>query len=340
MKRWFTMKLATDDNDTGEIMIYDMIGKDPWTGEGMSATDFDAELKALGPVKNINLRINSPGGYVSDGIAIHTMLSNHPAEVTASVDGIAASAASLILMAADKIVMPKNSFLLIHKPATMAWGTDEDLMAAAADLELQGKVFAGTYAERSGQSTDDVLKLMSQDRLMSADEAMQLGYCDTISEPVKMAASFDMKFLPTAARAVMSAAITEAPAADVPAADPVVEEPAAAAVVAPQPAVVEPIAAKADPAIPEYGDADIHATLDLCQLAGVPAKASAFIKAKTPVAKVREQLLSARATAADAGEIDAIPPKTPTTHLDEWKELQARVKAEMGIGAPVGRRKA
>jgi ATP-dependent protease ClpP protease subunit len=313
MKRWFTMKLNDNNNETGEIMIYDMIGKDPWTGDGMDATDFDTELKALGAVKNINLRINSPGGDVFDGLAIFNMIKNHSATVTASVDGIAASAASLIAMAADKIVMPENSFMLIHKPRGMVFGTDDDMVSMAGDLERMGATFANAYATRTGQAPDVVTALMCEDRLMSATEAKELGYADDLSSPVKMAAAYDLKRLPEKARAVMAAAV----AADVP--EVVV------------PAVVEPVVV--EPAvIVAYGDADIHATLDLCLLANCSGKASAFIKAKTPIGKVREQLLAARASASDALDVDTVPPITPEAHLNEWRGLQARVKAEMGIG--------
>lgn len=358
MKRWFTMKLADNDNDTGEIMIYDMIGKDPWTGEGMDATDFDAELKALGPVKNINLRINSPGGNVFDAVAIHTMLENHPAKITASIDGIAASAASLIAMAADNIVMPENAFMLIHEPSGFTVGTADEHLSAAADLERMNGTFANSYAKRSGQTIEAAKALMKADRLMTSSEAKDLGYADDISSAVKMAAVYDMRRLPEKTRAVMSAAV----AADVPAAkvvEPVIIVsaaaivPAAAAVPASvavtpvtaastvqaiEAAIMEPAkviaASSAEPVavVAAYGDAEIHATLDLCQLANMSSKASAFIKAKTPINKVRENLLAARALASDRHEIDPTPSETPKAHLDEWKELQGRVKAEMGIG--------
>src|SRR4030095_8722806 len=131
-RTWFTMKRQdqADDEDelaaaTGdpeidpnqtvpadaEIMVYDEIGM--W---GVSAADFDRELKALGDVKSINMRINSPGGDSFAGIAIYNTLQAHPATITTRVDGIAASAASLIAMAGDKIIMPDNTFMLVHEP--------------------------------------------------------------------------------------------------------------------------------------------------------------------------------------------------------------------------------
>lgn len=330
MKRWFKMQLNDNDNETGEIMIYDMIGKDPWTGEGMDATDFDSEMKALGSVKNINLRINSPGGSVMDGVAIYNMIKSHSAKVTASVDGIAASAASLIAMAADKIVMPENSFMLVHKPRGMAFGTDDDMMAMAGDLERMGSTFANAYAERSGQKPADVTALMGEDRLMTASEAKQLGYCDEISSPVKMVAAFDMKRLPEKARVAMSAAIeASAPEIEPPAiVDPVVVDP----VVTPPVAVVTDPVDPPKPVVAVYGEKETHETLDLCMMAGKSKMAADFIKAKTPIAQVREKLTAAQASAADALDVDTIPAKTPEAHLGEWKMLQDKVKAEMGIG--------
>src|SRR4029077_12753927 len=105
------------EDKSAEILIYDEIGKSWWGEDTVSAKQFLDDLANLGDVDNISLRINSPGGDVFDGVAIHNALKNHKATVTAHVDGIAASAASFIAMAADKIVMPSNSFMLVHGAA-------------------------------------------------------------------------------------------------------------------------------------------------------------------------------------------------------------------------------
>src|SRR4249920_3463296 len=113
MRSWFTMKKA--DENSAEIVIYDAIGQSFWDDSAVSAKDFLSSLTALGDdISNIALHINSPGGDVFDGVAIHNAIKNHKATVTAHVDGIAASIASYIAMAADKIIMPANSFLLLH----------------------------------------------------------------------------------------------------------------------------------------------------------------------------------------------------------------------------------
>ena len=86
MRRWFSMQKT--DEKSGEILIYDEIGKSFWGEDTMSAKDFDAALKALGDIETLALRINSPGGDVFDGVGIHNTIRNHPANVTAHVDGI------------------------------------------------------------------------------------------------------------------------------------------------------------------------------------------------------------------------------------------------------------
>jgi ATP-dependent Clp protease protease subunit len=197
MRTYFRMSAA---DDVGEIMIYDEIADD-------TAPAFDAELKALGAVKSINLRINSPGGNVFDALAIFNMIKNHPAKVTASVDGIAASAASLVAMAADKIVMPENSFMLIHQPSGMTVGTASDHLAMAGNLQKMEDQFAAVYATRSRNSITAVKSLMSKDQLMTAAEAKTSGYADEVISNARMVASFDPGKLPPKALTAFNEAI-------------------------------------------------------------------------------------------------------------------------------------
>lgn len=111
---------ASADGKSADIFIYGEITKYAWTEEGEhSATTFKQELDELGDVDIINLYVNSPGGSVFEGITIHNMLKRHKAKVTAHVDALAASIASVIIMAADEIRMPSNSMLMIHNPWTL-----------------------------------------------------------------------------------------------------------------------------------------------------------------------------------------------------------------------------
>ncbi|PRH86928.1 hypothetical protein C5L14_16715 [Labrys okinawensis] len=164
-----------------EICIFDPIGADPETGVGMTAKQFDANLKALGSPGAFLLRINSPGGDVMDAMAIYSMLKASRARITARIEGIAASAASLIAMAADYIEIAPNAFMLIHMPYTTATGSADDLATAAGDLKRMSDSYAKIYSARSGQSVAAVKALMDEDRLMSADEAIRLGYADNLA---------------------------------------------------------------------------------------------------------------------------------------------------------------
>lgn len=172
-----------------EITIFDEIGLGNLTSQA-----FNESLKALGDAKDILVRINSPGGDVNDGIGIYTALKTCPAKITCRVEGIAASAASLIAMAADTIEMSSGTFMLVHEPHMMTTGTSDDLEAAAADLERLTESFVSIYAERSGMAAEAVLALMKEDRLMSAEEAVNLGFADTVVTTAK--AKINMKRLP------------------------------------------------------------------------------------------------------------------------------------------------
>ena|GEM_PF-5507280 len=172
-----------------EITIFDEIGLGDLTSQA-----FNDRLKAIGDAKEILVRINSPGGDVNDGIGIYTALKNCTAKITCRVEGIAASAASLIAMAADTVEMSTGTFMLIHEPHTMTAGTSDDLEAAAADLERMTESFVAIYAERSGMAAEAVLALMKEDRLMSAEEAVRLGFADTVITTAK--AKINMKRLP------------------------------------------------------------------------------------------------------------------------------------------------
>lgn len=213
MRTWYSMKKAGD--KSAEILIYDQIGADPWTGEGLTAKDFAKAVRALGSVQTLTVRINSPGGDVFDGLAIHNTLKRHAAKVNVRVDGIAASPATLIAMAGDTITVPDNAFLLIQSPTGYQVGTADDMLAMAAELERLNTAFAETYAGRSGgrMTIERARALMKEDRLMPAAEARELGLADVVAEPVRMAAAFDMSGLaPKARKAVKDATMRTAAA--------------------------------------------------------------------------------------------------------------------------------
>lgn len=183
-RSWFTA-LAGSEEGVAEVLIYDEIGL--W---GITAADFDHDLKALGEVTQINLRINSPGGDVFDGIAIYNMLQQHRARVSVTIDGIAASMASVIAMAGDEIAMPENAMMLIHDPSGAVVGTSGDMRELADALDKVKGSLVSAYAGKTGLSRDRVAEIMAAETWLTADEALELGFADRIESPVRMAANF------------------------------------------------------------------------------------------------------------------------------------------------------
>lgn len=324
MKPFFTMKAVG--NGEGEILIYDQIGQG-FFGDGLSAKAFDTELKNLGDIKALTVRINSPGGSVFDGLAIYNTLKNHSAKKTVSIDGIAASAASLIAMAGDEIVMPDNAFMLIHEPRAMAMGTSADMLATAADLEKMTESFAGIYAGRSKTDTAAAKKLMGEDRLMTAAEAKECGYADKITTAVKMAAAYDLALLPEAARKAVADAIAQLGEAEEAAKKAAAEK--AEAEVKAQAAATKALADAVTNATATTRD-EVTAVLTLCSSQKIDATmALEFVTAKTPIAQVREKIAAHKAAEADR--------LTTVTTLDKpvvnagWDDVTARVNKEFGV---------
>jgi len=191
------MKTSTD-GKTGEVFIYGEITKYAWTDEGEhSAQTFKNELDELGNVETINLYVNSPGGSVFEGITIHNMLKRHEAKVIAYVDALAASIASVIIMAADEIRMPSNAMLMIHNPWTFVMGNAAELRKKADDLDRIGESAITSYLDKAGDklNEEDLREMLDAETWLSADEAYQYGLCDIVEESNEMVACLDDKFM-------------------------------------------------------------------------------------------------------------------------------------------------
>lgn len=182
---------------TAEILIYEEIGASFWGG-GVDPKQFAMDLKALGDVTTLNVRINSPGGDVFDGVAIYNLLLQHPAAVNVYVDGLAASIASIIAMAGDKICMADNAMMMIHNAMACTAGNANDLREVADVLEKVSSTMAGTYVKRTGMKAADVQKLMDATTWFTAQECVDKGFADEIVQPAdasaKAKARFDLSF--------------------------------------------------------------------------------------------------------------------------------------------------
>lgn len=184
------LKILAKNPREAEVYVYDEIGE--YWGEGISAKDFVREINAL-KVDVIHLHINSPGGNVFDGSTMYNALRQHKGRVVVHVDGLAASAASLLAMSGDEIQISGNAFFMIHNPWTIAAGDAAAFRKAAGELDLLSEVYAKTYAGRTGRksSYEEIVRLMDSETWMNADMALSLGFADSITEPLDIAAKFD-----------------------------------------------------------------------------------------------------------------------------------------------------
>jgi len=190
-------------NDMGEIWLYGPIGAD-WFGDGVTAKTFSDELKKLGKVQNIDLRINSDGGVVTDARAMYNLLVEHPARVTVHIDGIAASAASFIAMAGSEIQIAEGGFVMIHNARGVTFGEAEDHRRMANVLEQVNSTIVDTYVARTRQDEKTVRKWMAEETWFTGKEALANGFADKVVANMKVAASLShsemFKNLPQALR--------------------------------------------------------------------------------------------------------------------------------------------
>lgn len=175
---------------SAELVLYGPISEYSWWGDEVTPKQFAEDLAAIGDVDEIAVRINSGGGDVFAGQAIHTMLKRHKAKVTVYIDGLAASIASIIAMAGDKIVMPRGSMMMIHNPWSSVWGGDAEAFRSAAEvLDKIRDALVEVYEARTGMGQDDIKALMDVETWMTATEAVEKGFADEIEEAVPISAS-------------------------------------------------------------------------------------------------------------------------------------------------------
>lgn len=165
-----------------EILLYDQIGED-WFGGGISAKTISEELKKLpSSVKQINLRINSPGGSVFDGMTIYQRLKDHPAKVTAYVDGLSASIASVIMMAADEIIIGDGAMIMIHKPLTGIYGNSSEMERMIEILDKIESQMITIYMKKTGLGRTEIMKMVADETWMTSEEAVDLNFADRTFE--------------------------------------------------------------------------------------------------------------------------------------------------------------
>lgn len=160
---------------SAEILLYSSIGES-YFEDSISAKQFSEELKKLpSSVKEITLRVNSPGGSVFDGMTIYERLKTHPAKVTAYVDGLAASIASIIIMAADEIIVGEGAAIMIHKPMSFVAGNSLELERMIDVLDKIENQMINIYAKKTGMSRSEISSALAKETWYTSDEAIEAG---------------------------------------------------------------------------------------------------------------------------------------------------------------------
>lgn len=170
---------APEDEPERTIGIYDVIGYDYWTGEGVTSRRIAAALRQLGP-GDVTVHVNSPGGDMFEGLAIYNMLREHKGQVTVKVLGLAASAASVIAMAGDVVQVPRAGFLMIHNAWVVAAGNRNDFAEISSWLEPFDAAMADIYAARTGGDAKAMAKLMDAESWIGGSSAVDQGFADEL----------------------------------------------------------------------------------------------------------------------------------------------------------------
>jgi ATP-dependent protease ClpP protease subunit len=173
--------------DTAIMRIYEEIGEDFWTGGGISAKKFAKDLSDMGNIKQLNIHINCLGGDVFTAQAMYNIIGDHPANTTSYIDGVAASAATVVASAADEVVARQNSMYMIHNPWAICMGNASDMREAADTLEKLTVPVVGIYKTQvKGRIREAKIRtLMENETWMTADEAQDYGFVDKVKGKIK-----------------------------------------------------------------------------------------------------------------------------------------------------------
>ncbi len=175
---------AKADSDEATVYLYDMIVDTAQEAEWWGGVSAEAFVQALSGIKagTIHLRVNSPGGSVFGGRAMEQAIRMHPANVIAHVDGLAASAASFLIMSADEVRMAPGSFLMIHNAWSFAMGNAAEMRKSADLLDQIDASLVKTYATRTGQTPEDIAQWMAAETWIEADKAVEQGFANSIED--------------------------------------------------------------------------------------------------------------------------------------------------------------
>lgn len=294
-KSWYSIT-AKEPDKPAELSVHADIGM--W---GVSAADFLRDLKAVS-APSINLTINSPGGSVFDALAMFNGLRAKKVPVNVKVLGIAASAASVLAMVGDRVEMPENTMMMIHKPLVGIYDNADGLRETADVLDKVEANLQSVYMARWKGTEDELTAALRDETYLTAAECLERGLCDEVTPSIEVKASFEVENLPEAVRKLFAAA--PAPT------DPVASKPEL------PPSLVGQISAlaneaglqqfaahfAADPSITDEASAvkaiaTAREVQALCVLAAKPDLAGGLICARLPLPQARAKVLEVLAAA-------------------------------------------
>ena len=318
-------------------------------------------LAQVGHANPVTIRLNSGGGDAAEGAAIHAAIARHAGQTTLVVEGIAASAASLVAMAGDEIVMAPGSIMMIHDPATFTFGTAADHQVTVNYLTAQAVSYAGVYAAQSGKAAEAARADMIAETWLDPEAAVAAGYADRVGEapaepgtaeiidfPLREPSAFAYAQYRNAPEPLRALAATkgwgpprrsQAASAVVPnrqTETPMTTQPTGGA--NPAPAPQPQGSATATTPAPADNVVDITTARstartealayarevgELCQLAGCPDRATAFIAEDTPIEQVRTALVDAKAQAA-ANPVNPTQPPAGAKRFDLARAMRKR----------------
>ena len=183
--QFWELKQSAENQETLELYIYSTVESDSWWKESeTSAAHFRDMLAEHKDAKEIKVYINSLGGSVMEGIAIYNQLKRHAAKKTVYIDGFACSIASVIAMAGDTVIMPKNTVMMIHNAWTIAMGNAAELRKAADDLDIINQASRQAYIDKSaGKITEEKLtELLDAETYLTAEQCIEYGFADKFAE--------------------------------------------------------------------------------------------------------------------------------------------------------------
>lgn len=174
------------------IYLYGTIGEDWWDENAVSAGEFVKQLNAFNG-EPVHIFVNSSGGSAFDGSAIYSAITRYTGKVTAHIDGLAASAASFCILSADEVIVSPSAMMMIHNAWTYAAGNAIELREMADSLEKLDETITGIYTRKTGMSAEEVAAMMRVETWMTAEEAIEMGFADTMGDAANVSANVNAR---------------------------------------------------------------------------------------------------------------------------------------------------